>query len=290
MFDEIVKLYETGEKPNRIKADGLAQNNASSFELSFLKNILADANSTIQQKMAASLAIGFHGKSGQDELLLLFNILSNSKGLPTNYSYRLLSGIRKILSNKITINNIDDYFDIVEHFRVYGGKDSSAAAKIIQSYMTKKPKSTTKHTIFSGGPFEIKDTLCFIITPFVATELTVFNDHIKPVAESLGFDVSIAKDIFSIGVIIDEIWAEINQAKIIIANITGRNANVYYEVGLAHAIDKELIMICDVKEQLPFDILHRRVIQYECTDSGYKELEDRLKKTIENVLKLDKKA
>lgn len=71
-----------------------------------------------------------------------------------------------------------------------------------------------------------------------------------------------ADDIYSAGIVIDEIWGKLCEAQIVVADATGRNANVFYEMGLAHAIGKEVVILAQATSDIPFDLQHRRVILY----------------------------
>lgn len=56
--------------------------------------------------------------------------------------------------------------------------------------------------------------------------------------------------------ILDRIYNQISKADIIIADMTGRNANVFYEVGYAHALGKNVILLTQNAEDIPFDLKH----------------------------------
>jgi hypothetical protein len=71
-----------------------------------------------------------------------------------------------------------------------------------------------------------------------------------------------ADDIYSAGIVIDEVWRKLCEAQIVIADATGKNANVFYEMGLAHAIGKEVVILVQTISDIPFDFQHRRVILY----------------------------
>ena len=62
--------------------------------------------------------------------------------------------------------------------------------------------------------------------------------------------------------------------------MTGRNPNVFYELGLAHAAGKPAILLTANEEDIPFDLRHVRVICYETQMAGW---EDRLRRSIENA-------
>ena len=81
-----------------------------------------------------------------------------------------------------------------------------------------------------------------------------------------------------------DIWNAIYDARLIIADCTNRNPNVFYEIGVAHAIGQKVILITQNKDDVPFDLRHLRFIDYEYTPRGMREFESRLKQTIQTEL------
>ena len=73
-------------------------------------------------------------------------------------------------------------------------------------------------------------------------------------------------EIFGTGKIIDQVWGGINAAKVLVAELTIRNTNVFYELGLAHALNKPVVLISSNEPDVPFDLQHIRVIYYDVTD------------------------
>ena len=75
-------------------------------------------------------------------------------------------------------------------------------------------------------------------------------------------------DLYGTGKIIDQIWKGITSARVLLAELTNRNANVLYELGLAHALHKPVILVCSKanEEDVPFDLRHVRVIYYDKDD------------------------
>jgi nucleoside 2-deoxyribosyltransferase len=86
------------------------------------------------------------------------------------------------------------------------------------------------------------------------------------------------------GLIITDIAQEIMEARVIIADITPANPNVYYEVGYAHAIGKPVILIAETPtSQLPFDVSGFRVLRYENTIGGKAKIETGLRKHLDAI-------
>ncbi|HLX68458.1 MAG TPA: hypothetical protein VKV04_02420, partial [Verrucomicrobiae bacterium] len=101
------------------------------------------------------------------------------------------------------------------------------------------------------------------------------------VVRSLNLSVSRADDFFSAHSVMSDIWNAICSARLIIADCTGRNPNVFYEIGIAHVVGKTVVLITQNQEDIPFDIRHYRFIEYKYTPRGITEFESRLKETID---------
>lgn len=104
----------------------------------------------------------------------------------------------------------------------------------------------------------------FVLTPF-STEGTKTFDVIKKVCGEVDLKCSRGDEVFRNNNILSHIIASILQANIIIANIDGRNPNVFYELGICHTIGKAVIIISNMNDKLPFDINAKNIIFY--TDS-----------------------
>jgi hypothetical protein len=123
----------------------------------------------------------------------------------------------------------------------------------------------------------------FVLMPFTDSLKPVYEDHIKGVAKTLGLTVSRADDFFTNKSIVEDIWEAINAAKTIVADCTGRNPNVFYEMGIAHVLGKPIIPITQIPGDIPFDIEHLRYIQYEYTPRGMTKFEQDLAKAVEQI-------
>ena len=140
--------------------------------------------------------------------------------------------------------------------------------------------------IFQGRDFMINDKLVFMLSPFNEPYNTIYSDHIKPTVEKIdNIDCFRADNIYDNKPIIEDIWKSINEASIIISELTGRNPNVFYETGIAHTVGKEVILITQDIDDVPFDLRHLRCIVYEYTPRGIQLLETNLSNTIENIRK-----
>lgn len=124
---------------------------------------------------------------------------------------------------------------------------------------------------------------CFVMMPFAPPIGTYYAKIYEPAIKKAGLTpVRADADIFGTGKIIDQIWRGINDAKILLADLTSKNPNVFYELGLAHALNKPVVLVAGKHEDVPFDLRHIRVIYYELDDPfwGQKLLD----KVAENIL------
>lgn len=135
-----------------------------------------------------------------------------------------------------------------------------------------------------GRQVSVKSTdTCFVMMPFANPIGTYYSTIYEPAIQKAGLTpIRADADIFGTGKIIDQIWQGINNSKILVAELTNRNPNVFYELGLAHALNKPVVLICSNESDVPFDLQHIRVIYYDVTDPfwGNKLIE----KIAENIL------
>jgi hypothetical protein len=122
----------------------------------------------------------------------------------------------------------------------------------------------------------------FVVMPFGPDDLQiVYDDYVKPtVEEYCSLKCVRGDDMFGSGVIMNDILSAIADAEIVIADLTGQNANVFYEVGIAHATNKPVLLIAQSLDDVPFDLRHRRVLIYDYSPHGCKLLEQRLKEHV----------
>jgi hypothetical protein len=119
--------------------------------------------------------------------------------------------------------------------------------------------------------------------PFAPPLGDYYEKIYRPAIEKAGLKpIRADADIFGTGKIIDQVWNGITQARVLVAELTSRNPNVFYELGLAHAFKKPVVLISSREEDVPFDLQHIRVIYYDVNDPfwGNKLIE----KVAENIL------
>jgi hypothetical protein len=119
----------------------------------------------------------------------------------------------------------------------------------------------------------------FVLMPYTKALNRVYDDQIKQAASKLKLRLGRADKFFGTEAIMADIWSAINAARIVVADCTGRNPNVFYEIGLAHAIGKRTILIAQSMEDVPFDLRSLRIIIYKRRDM------ETFKKTLVETIK-----
>jgi hypothetical protein len=132
-----------------------------------------------------------------------------------------------------------------------------------------------------------RELTAFVVMPFGREDLqVVYDDYVKPTIEDSCFLKCIrGDDMFGSGVIMADILHAIADAEIIIADLTSQNANVFYEVGIAHATNKRVLLMAQSLDDVPFDLRHRRVLIYDYSPHGCKLLEQRIKEHVFDMRK-----
>lgn len=121
--------------------------------------------------------------------------------------------------------------------------------------------------------------------PFGSPFDSYYEQIYKPAIENLNFNSKRADSLFRPSPIIKDIWEYINHSKILLADITGLNPNVMYELGLAHAIAKPVIIISDTIENVPFDLRFLRILIYDTKNPTWAlDLKNSITKSIEEIL------
>jgi len=135
--------------------------------------------------------------------------------------------------------------------------------------------SRTATSVLASPSFTLKRTTnfdVFVLMPFSEAMKSCYTNAILPVCRDRSLKCGRGNDFFGSDYIVDEIWTAIFHTRYIIADCTGQNANVLYELGMAHVLGKHVLIITQQPSDIPFDLRHRRYAVYEDSTNGMKEL------------------
>ena len=127
------------------------------------------------------------------------------------------------------------------------------------------------------GDFEL-ELFTFVIMPFNKEFDDIYKLGIKQAAKDCGVNAErLDEQLFGEGML-ERIYRQIDVANFIIADLSDRNPNVFYELGYAHAKEKTCILLTREAIDIPFDLKHKRHIVY---GDSITYLKDELNKNIE---------
>jgi len=188
---------------------------------------------------------------------------------------------------------------LISHtFNAYGKKLSAARVKPNQNILSLKLRTFQKFyeekvmtrnslvvkPVFSPLDYKEKKNTVFVLMPFNEDWSENTYALIKEAGEATGINVLRADDFFEPNIIMDDIWININQSSLILADISVHNANVFYELGIAHTIGKKVIMIKQKNDiSAPFDIKAWRYIEYELMPIQAKRFVETLTKIFQQL-------
>lgn len=128
---------------------------------------------------------------------------------------------------------------------------------------------------------------CFIITPIGDQDSEirkkadgVINAIIKPTLIDLGYDIIPPHEMSKSGSITQQVIEHIVNDDLVIANLTGLNANVMYELAIRHCVKKPIVCIIEKSTNIPFDVATERFIIYEDDFSNVISLKDNIRKAV----------
>lgn len=126
----------------------------------------------------------------------------------------------------------------------------------------------------------IRGSQVFVLMPFAKRFDEIYRLAIKEPLERIGHTCQRVDEIQFTGNIMDEVYKGIRAASLVVADMTGRNPNVFYEVGYAHALDKTVILVTQKVDDIPFDLRSQRHIVY---GRSIVRLRDELIKTVQTL-------
>lgn len=125
---------------------------------------------------------------------------------------------------------------------------------------------------------------CLIIAPLGEersatrkTQEAIFRVALRPVLEGLGYTVQRPQDMSSAGSITRQLTTQLLTSDLVVADLTGLNPSVMYELGVRHAVGLPAIVLAEEGTQLPFDIRSMRTLFYRNDLRGAEELRKRLR-------------
>lgn len=129
----------------------------------------------------------------------------------------------------------------------------------------------------------IDPNLLSVMMPFSSDFDSVFS-VIKRVAKKAEMVCLRGDNIWDKPEIIQDVFSLIYKSRIVICDLSKRNPNVFYEAGIAHTLGREVILITQTKDDVPFDLRHLRYVEYKNDKAGKASLSRKLSQKINSIL------
>lgn len=183
-----------------------------------------------------------------------------------DYDGLALTFIRKMIGpNDENLRTVQDYVS----------KKCTASGEMISSMDDGGRKIVFSPNIFSVPSETIDHNLISVMMPFSA-ELSPVYEAIKQASGNSGFECKRADDIWDHSTVIQDVFSLIFKSFIVVCDFTGKNPNVFYEVGIAHTLGKHVVPITQSANDIPFDLKHHRYLTYLNNGEGRINLNNEL--------------
>jgi hypothetical protein len=182
-----------------------------------------------------------------------------------------------IYANRLELDMPHDFEFSRNHWAV---KDVNLYRFLLRNVRPRRQRPT----VFQIAEHEnIEATLASAMMPFDAAFNTVY-DSIRQAADNVGLRCRRADDIWENAAIIQDVVALIDRSRVVVCDCTGRNPNVFYEVGIAHTLGREVILITQSEHDIPFDLRHLRYVKYLNNTEGRAALGTALEGRMQTIL------
>jgi len=156
---------------------------------------------------------------------------------------------RQILEDAGVVTRIHDEYAL-----------SECARKIVSTFALAKGP-------LNGIDIRVDYPEVFVVMPFSETwSQTVYTEMLKPGIEGAGFKVARGDSIVRVGDLGTNLWKSITQAGLVVAEVSVPNPNVYYEIGLADALGKDVFLFKQEGVTLPADFSGIHYYPYRMED------------------------
>jgi FixJ family two-component response regulator len=119
-----------------------------------------------------------------------------------------------------------------------------------------------------------------VLMPFKKEFDEIYLSAIKEPLTALGYQCERADELLFVGDVVQQLYDKLEQSELIIADMSGQNPNVFYEIGYADALRKTVILLVQNENDVPFDVRGRRFIIYE---GNALLLREKLIETVKNL-------
>lgn len=296
----ILGQWDISETSQRFRGDGLdAAAHGQSFPMGLAISSLAMQNGVCSVRVRFSTPFGDKEQAGgivlgyrSPEQHYVFAELGGARSAYSIGEYVSGFGWRPLVATG-QLHNLRDERDYILQVNLAGQElrmfvDEVPVMQLLLSHPLEGRQAGliaagTQEVLFSDFAVRGGRPRAFVVMQFAEPYDTFYREVIQHQADEAGLDVVRIDEKPGPGVIFQDIQREIEQAEIVIAEITPANPNVFYELGYAHALGKPTILLAQRGAALPFDIQSFRVVFYNDTIGGKAEVERNLRRHLDAI-------
>jgi hypothetical protein len=207
---------------------------------------------------------------------------ANISGQEVAFEYTLDPEVPPLLNSTIFENKIS--FDMPESFEF---SRSHWAVKDVDLYRVLlrlvRPRRQRPAVFDIPDHEKIEGELVSVMMPFSPGFDEVYKS-IQQAARAAGLRCRRADEIWEAPAIIQDVVSLIDRAKVVVCDCSDRNPNVFYEIGIAHTLGREVVLLAQKEADVPFDLRHLRYIQYQNNPDGRNSLLNDLGRRLQAIV------
>jgi len=233
-----------------------------------------------------SLPCLFMQEGNNDEMARVGRVINAAiVGTEVSFEYFLDPTIPP-LTNGLIWNNRGD-FHMPQDFEFSRTHWAVKGSDLFRAFLRHHQPRRRPPSVFTLSEHErIEPTLISVMMPFDAAFLPVYA-AIQQSAAALRLVCRRADEIWEAPAIIQDVVNLIDRSRIVICDCTNRNPNVFYEAGIAHTLGRDVILLSQSDNDIPFDLRHLRYIRYLNNGEGLQALQAAINTKINHVLGRD---
>ena len=202
------------------------------------------------------------------------------KGRDYEFSYILDPDVPKLTNSEVY--QLRSELDL-EEFEFSTNHWAIKDVDLFQVLYRKRFASRSKSIVFELSQKPINPKLVSFMMPFASEFSDVYSD-LKLALEAEGFQCRRADDMWVNHHVMSDIIELICTSAVIVCDLSGKNPNVFYEAGIAHTLGREVVLITQSDDDVPFDLRSIRHIPYSNNFEGRPQLVDKVVERVKAVV------